>query len=604
MRNKLLVLSLVSLTMIGCSFSKNEQNNNFSNNDNVENNSSFNTDDDPVNDVTDSGTPNNYDDDSFAEEDVAVPNEYDGTNLTDISNPGKYYLSGNLNPINITVAKNKVVYLFLDGVSVSNDEGIALASENKITLYIILLNGSQNTFVNNAEDKNAIHIKGDVHILGNGTLNIESKTNNGLKASKDLYVSGEELTLNVTGVNHAITARSITASDAKINVVSKGKDGIQLEVDNDVTEFTTEQGFARLIDISFTADTYGDGIQANTFLYISGGTYNIVTHGEFVSYSQENIEKYKLEDDDFKFVISDNTYKRVAKDEIRSLSNKYYALSNSVKGLKVSEIETTNSYLAGDYDIYIAHGANITINSFDDCIHSNYGDVNIEDSNLFLSSFDDGVHADYETNIKNAHIEISKSYEGLEGATVTVDGSNTNMVIYSDDDGINAASDLGSTNNIYIKDGYTRVYASGDGLDANTSLYLEGGEVIVEGPGRDNGSLDADNIYFKGSTVFACSTNGMKERGMSATQNTFVYQGNTTLNANSEISIVDSSSNVLYSYKLKQSCTQIFFSHASLKLNETYKIMNGSTSVASIKMTSSLTSSGGSSGGPGGFPGR
>ena len=69
----------------------------------------------------------------------------------------------------------------------------------------------------------------------------------------------------------------------------------------------------------------------------------------------------------------------------------------------------------------------------------------------------------------------------------------------------------------------------------------------------------------------------------------------------SKISIVDSSDNALFSYTLKQSCNQIIFSHSGLALNSTYRIVNGSTQVASITMSSSLTTSGTSSGGgPGG----
>ena len=587
MNKKVLFLGLAATLLIGCSTNKNNNNN-----ASTDNNSSFNTDDDPISIISDGGTPNEYDDDPFVEDEIAIPSEYDGNNVTEIANPGKYYLSGELNPINITASKNKVVYLFLDGVSISSNEGIALASENKITLYIVLLNGSTNTIVNDFEDTNAVHIKGDIHILGNGTLNIESKQKNGLKASKDLYISGSQLTLNVTGANHAITARSLVAYDATINVTAKGKDGIQLEVDSDVTEFIATQGYAKLTNINFTADTYGDGIQANTFLYISGGAYNITTHGKFVSYSSANVEEYGLEDKDFKYIASGDSYKRVATDEIRSLSSKYYALTQSVKGLKVNEIETESGYFAGNYEIFIAHGAMITVNSTDDCIHANYGDVFVEESNLFLNTFDDGVHADYDTKITNSHVEVSKSYEGIEGAAVTIDGSQTNMVIYAEDDGINAASDYASTNDIRIKNGYMRVYASGDGLDANTALYLEGGEVIVEGPGQMNGSLDAEQIYFQGSKVFACSTNGMRER-MSATQNTFVYQGKTTLYANSEITIVDANNNTLYAYTLRQSCTQIIFSSSDLKIGGTYKIMNGSNTVATINQTASVTTIGG-----------
>ena len=603
MKKKLLFIPLaVTFLLAACSLNAHGEENTT-----VDNISEFTTENDPVKEVSDGGTTNEYDETPFVEETITTPEEYKATNVETISEAGNYSFSGEVNPINITAKKNSVIYLFFNGVTINNDAGIALASENKVVVYLVLQDGSTNTITNNYEDTNAIHIKGDLHILGNGTLNIESKQKNGLKTSKDLYISGEQLTLNVTGANHAIAARSLIASDATINVVAKGKDGVQLEVDSDATEFTTEQGYAKLTNVKFTADTKGDGIQANTYVYISGGTYNITTHGEFVSYSTDNIKTYELEKDDFKYVKSGNTYKRVAKDEIRSLNSNYYALAQSVKGIKISEIEVTDdndvttSITEGDYDIFIAHGAKVTINSTDDCIHSNYGDVSVVESNLYLTTYDDGVHADYNLDVTNSHIEVTASYEGLEGAIVTVDGEDTNIVLYASDDGINAASDYSNTNNIYIKNGYTRVYASGDGLDANTGLYLQGGTVVVEGPGSGNGSLDAERVYFQGGTVFACSTNGMRE-SMTATQNAFVYQGS-TLSAGSNISIVDSNGNELYTYSLKQLCTQIIFSHPSLALNGTYKIKNGSTTVATINQTSSLTTVGTSNGGQPGGPG-
>ena len=597
---------MASIFLAGCGFNVNGEEGTV--NTNVENISEFTTENDPVKEVSDGGTTNDYDEGAFVEQEVEEPETYTAENVETISEAGNYSFSGEISPIKITAKKNSVIYLFFNGVTISNNEGIALSSENKVVVYLVLQDGSVNTITNDYEDTNAVHIKGDLHILGNGTLNIESKQKNGLKTSKDLYITGEQLTLNVTGENHAIAARSLVANDATINVVAKGKDGIQLEVDSDATEFTTEQGYAKLTNVKFTADTYGDGIQANTFAYISGGTYNITTHGEFVQYSTANLQTYELETDDFKYVKSGDTYKRVAKDEIRSLNSNYYALAQSVKGIKISEIEVTDdndvttSITNGDYDIYIAHGAKITVNSTDDCIHSNYGDVSVVESNLYLSTYDDGVHADYDLDVTNSHIEVSASYEGLEGAVVTIDGEDSSLVIYASDDGVNAASDYSNTNNIYIKNGYVRVYASGDGLDANTGLYFQGGTVIVEGPGSGNGSLDAEKVYFQGGTVFACSTNGMRE-SMTATQNAFIYQGS-TLSAGSNISIVDSNGNTLYTYSLKQSCTQIIFSHPSLALNGTYKIMNGSTTVATINQTSALTTVGSSSGGQPGSGGQ
>ena len=568
---------------------------------------SGNHDVDPTGQASDSGSQNSYDEEeSFNEETINTPETFDGTNVTEITSAGNYYFSGECAPISIT-KKDIEVYIFLNGASFTSNEGIAFGSSKAITLYLVLQNGSVNTITNDFLDTNAFHVKGEVHILGNGTLNVTSKQKNAIKVSKDLYISGD-VTINAEGANHAIPARSITAEGVTINTKTYegGKDGIQLECDDDQFTFSKEQGFANLKNVKYTSDTYGDGIQAESYIYISGGEYDITTHGVFVSYSTTSKETYELEDDDFKYVKSGLTYKRVAKDEIRNLSSSYYALANSVKGIKVSEIETdTNDdgveekITTGDYEIYIAHGAKVILNTTDDGVHTNYGDVTLEDSNFTIDTFDDGVHADYDLLVKNSVMKVNTSYEALEGANVTIDGESTELVLYASDDGINAASDLTSTHNMYIKNGYLRVFANGDGLDANTAIYLQGGTVIVEGPGSGNGSLDADQIYFQGGIVFACSTSGMTERS-TATQPTFRYQGS-TIAADTKIAIVESSaSESVFSYTLKQSCNQITFSHPDLVLNKSYKIVAGTSTLATITLSSNFTTYGSSQGGPGG----
>ena len=594
---KLLLVLSTSFLLMGCSLPINQ---NTSSSDNITDTNNY--DEDPTDDVINDGEDNTYDEVVVPEENIEIPSSYDSLEGNTIKEAGKYYLSGSYSSIEITASKGSELFVFLDGVEISNNEGIAFSSSKQIILHLVLLNNSTNTINNNSLDANSFHVKGNVLISGSGTLNITSSQKNGLKVSKDLYVY-DGVTLNVTGANHAISARSIISKGASINVVSDTKDGLQLECDSDVTEFTKEQGFAYLIDTKFTAKTHGDGIQADTYIYISGGEYNITTYGEFISYSTQNMKDYGLSTDDFKYVKSGNDYKRVAKDEIRTLNSSYYALKNSVKGIKAGVIEYDTddddiddvSVTTGDYEIYIAHLAKITIDSTDDCIHANYGKVNIDNSNLDLNTYDDGVHADYDLKLNSVSIGITKSYEGLEGANVVIDGEDTNIVTNSQDDGINAASDLVSKTNITINDGYLRVYASGDGLDANTSLNINGGTVIVEGPGSGNGSLDSDSIKFNGGIVFACSTNGMRE-SMTANQYTFVYQGSSMV-ANTLIKVVDETNTPLFSYTLKQSCNQLIFSHPDMEANATYRVFVGSSSVASITMTSKLVTYGSGGGG-------
>lgn len=561
--------------------------------------STNNYDTDPVTTITTDTSSTSYDKE-FDENPIEIPSKYDGTNLETISTSGKYYYSGTVSKIDIT-KKDLDVKLFFDGVTIECDTGIAVGSKN-ITCNIVLLNGKTNNVTNDFSGENAIHIKGNLTISGNGVLNIESKQKSGLKVSKDLFITGTDVVLNVAGENHAISARSITVNKSTLSVTSNTKDGFNAECDNDLTAFTNEQGFVYFVDAKVTANTYGDAIQASSYVYISGGETTLTTHGEFVSYSTANINTYKLDTDDFKFVKSGTTYKRVAKDEIRTLNSNYYALTQSVKGIKVGVIEDAdgNDITTGDYEISIAHLAKVTVNSFDDCIHTNYGKVTLDSCNLELDTLDDGVHADFDLVVNNASIHISSSYEGLEAANVTINGAGTNIISYSGDDGINAASDLVSQTTITINDGFLRIYASGDGVDANTALYFKGGTTIVEGPGSGNGSLDAEKIYFQGGIVFACSTSGMTEQ-MEATQNTFIYQGS-TMATNKIISITDSSNSALFSYTLKQSCNQLIFSHSGLQVGSSYNIMADSSKITSISMTSSLTKVGVSGGGQGGGP--
>ena len=588
---KKIIPMLALLSLVGCKGNSNQSSFNSENN----------YDSDPVSEITSDEGSMPYDGYTVDEDNIEVPTSFDSFVDNEIKTAGKYYLKGDYPFISITAAKDSEVFIFMDGANINSNTGIAFGSSKAILLHLVLLEGSENVIANDFADTNAFHIKGDVRISGSGKLTINSAQKNGLKVSKDLFIFGS-VNLDVTGAGSAIAARSIYSNGATIKATASSKDGLQAEADT-VTEYTQDFGYVYLLNTNLTVKSHGDAIQADTYAYVSGGTHNYKTECEFIPYSTENMTEYGLETDDFKFVKSGSTYKRVAKDQIRQLTSSYYALSNSAKGIKVGALETSGGdTITGGYNICVAHLAKVTINSMDDCIHTNYGDVTIDSSNFELDSYDDGIHADYNVNVNNASIQINNSYEGLEGSVVTIDGDNTNIVSNSGDDGINAASDLETKNYIHINGGYLRVYAAGDGLDANTALYLNGGTVIVEGPGSGNGSLDADQIYFNGGIVFACSTSGMTER-MTAKQNTFVWQGS-SISSGKQVRIVNENGDQLFSYTLKQSCNQIIFSHKDLTLNNKYTIYSDSSSLTTITMTSSLTKVGNSQGGGGGGHGH
>lgn len=63
----------------------------------------------------------------------------------------------------------------------------------------------------------------------------------------------------------------------------------------------------------------------------------------------------------------------------------------------------------------------------------------MDGGNIEVAAGDDGLHADGDLIITDGTINVTKSYEGLEGMTVTVEDGDISVV--SSDDGINAAGD-------------------------------------------------------------------------------------------------------------------------------------------------------------------
>ncbi len=536
-----------------------------------------------------------------------------------ITAAGDYLLSGNYeNGIVITVSNNEEVHLFLNNVTITNSDGIAISNTNKkSTLTITAVENSVNTIENDGTDVNAIHVKGTLNINGQGTINVNSSSKNAIKVSKGLQIV--DATLNVSSANHGIAARFITANDCTINVTSAQKDGLNAECDDETTAFPEDysEGFVALKDVEYTCNVNGDGIQADTLVYINGGNLDITTVGSFVSYSSENITTYGLETDDYKYVLSGSSYKRIASDSNTSYSSRY-ALSQSAKGIKVGEIEYEDAdgneieVTDGDYAILIKN-AEITVNSTDDAIHTNSGNVTITSGTLDLTTLDDGITSDYLTEIAGGNITINSCYEGIEGAYVKISGGTIDIV--ANDDGINAASDDNSINEyIIISGGTVTVDASGDGIDSNGSVLISGGTTIVYGPlNGGNAGLDADSgVIVTGGTLFVTSTLGMVETpSNNSTQYVVSYANSSSFSAGTVITVKDGSNNTVINVTLKKTCQSIIFSSPNLLKGSTYTVYANNSQVTSFTVSSIITTigssyggmGGGNMGGPGGAPG-
>lgn len=513
--------------------------------------------------------------------------------VTTITSAGSYILTGAYAGITVSVGNGETAHLFLNDATISGGAGIAISNTNKkSTLIITACENTKNEVASAADDVNAIHVKGTLKINGTGTIKVSAKKN-GIKVSKGLSIA--DSTINLTAGNHALSARFIEAANAKINVLSAGKDALNAECDDETQEFTLDEGYVSLKNSKIIASVSGDGIQADTFVYITGGSVDIKTSVTFVSYSEESMATYNLSEDDFRYIKSGDTYKKI--DDVASKGARY-AMIQSAKGIKCGEIKyeidgTEYAVTKNSNYFIVIDGARVKINSSDDAIHTNSGNVLIKGGTLDLTTLDDGIHADELVKIDGGEITVNGSYEGIEGAYVEIGGGT--IYITASDDGINAASDDESVNeHIIISGGTITVDASGDGLDSNGTIYVSGGTLIVYGPttGADTG-LDADGgILIDGGNVFVASSKEMLEIPASNSKSNVLVYGVNTVQAGSEIILTNADGGEMVRITLKKQAQAIILSTPELATNGTYSLYADENLLASFSVTETITAIG------------
>lgn len=514
--------------------------------------------------------------------------------VTTITSAGSYILTGAYAGITVSVGNGETAHLFLNNATISGGAGIAISNTNKkSTLIITACENTENEVASKGDDVNAIHVKGTLKINGTGTIKVSAKKN-GIKVSKGLSIA--DSTINLTAGNHALFARFIETENAKINVLSAGKDALNAECDDETQEFTLDEGYVSLKSSKVFASVSGDGIQADTFVYITGGSVDIKTAATFVSYGAESMATYNLSEDDFRYIKSGDTYKKVA-DDVASKGARY-AMIQSAKGIKCGEIKYEidgTEYAVTENSNYfiVIDGARVKINSSDDAIHTNSGNVLIKGGTIDLTTLDDGIHADELVKIDGGEITVNGSYEGIEGAYVEIGGGT--IYITASDDGINAASDDENVNeHIIISGGTITVDASGDGLDSNGTIYVSGGTLIVYGPttGADTG-LDADGgILIDGGNVFVASSKEMLEIPASNSKSNVLVYGVNTVQAGSEIILTNADGGEMVRITLKKQAQAIILSTPELATNGTYSLYADENLLASFSVTETITAIG------------
>lgn len=395
--------------------------------------------------------------------------EIDGTDVS-VTAAGTYVFSGDCDNGSITVKKGVTgVTIVLNGLTLTNDDSAAITLNKTAEAFLIAAAGTTNTVADTegSNDENAaVKVKSGAALAigGTGTLTVDGNAKNGIKGAADAVITVAEVKLNINAADDGLSC------DDELNItggtlsITAGGDAVKASPDTGDTENpdTTSLGNVTISGGTLTLNATEDGIQADGDLTISGGTFHVKTNGGHTT---------ALTDD-----------------------------SASCKGFKAGGALTVT-------------GGTLTVDSADDALHANT-DVTISGGTLILATGDDGVHADNDlvigtkgaSSTSTPRINITASYEGLEGTTVTVYSGDIDVA--ASDDGVNAAnSTLGERSDKYainIAGGDLYIDAGSDGLDSNNDINITGGKVEVYGAdAMMDAAIDYDGTFtLSGGTLF------------------------------------------------------------------------------------------------------
>jgi hypothetical protein len=454
-----------------------------------------------------------------------------------ITAAGAYTATGTLDDGQIIIDSDDddAVELVLNGVNITSSTSAPIFVSSADEAIITLADGTDNyltdgddyVFADGEDEPDAtLFSKDDLVIQGSGSLTISANYKSGIVSKDDLEIADGEIT--VTAVKHAIKGKDSITIENGTFVLNAGSDGMQSDNDEGA-----DKGYVSIEGGTFTITAGSDGIQAETDLTISGGTFTITSGG-----------------------------------------GSTYTADDSAKGLKAGVA-------------IVIDGGTYSIDSADDAIHSD-GSITINDGVFTLATADDAIHSETSIEINGGDIDITTSFEGIESIVIVINDGDIHIV--SDDDGLNIAGGnddpIGSSGDYHldINGGYIVVDADGDGLDANGSINMTAGIVLINGPTNNgDGAIDYDDTFnMEGGFLVAAGSSGMAQApSTSSTQYSVLINYSSSYSAGTMVHIQDQSGNDILTFVPSKTYQSVAFSSPDLAYGSTYTIYAGGSSTGS-----------------------
>lgn len=533
-----------------------------------------------------------------------------------ISAAGTYVISGSSSNCQIFVDASDTdkIQLVLNNASISCPGNPAIFAAKADKVFITLADGTANSVEDGADyaasgnEDGAIFSKCDLTINGTGALTVRGNYKHGIVSKDDLTIAGGSI--SVTAVKNGLSGKDcvkITSSEIK---VESGGDGIRSDNDSNAAK-----GYIYIKDGDIQISAVADGIQAETALIIDGGMLDLVTGGGSANASYTGNGRPNLG-----WGVGDGMPNGYAPAHPDAGGGRHGGFDNgnpppngnlpappdgavqSPDGTAAPAPAIINSDDASDTNEessakglkaksnMVISGGSINIDSLDDSIHGDEN-VTIEGGDITLSSGGRGIHADGDMVVNGGDIEVKKSYEGLEGTSVTINAGG--IAINSFDDGINSAGGTDPTDNgfpgrdsanadedCYIKicGGYIWIDADGDGIDSNGDFFVEGGTLLVCGPTSEgNGAIDYEGeALISGGAVIAVGSVGMAQGfSKSSEQLSINCRFNTVQPEGQAITIFDGSGKLVMSFVPASAYQSVVVSVPALNKGQTYTFYVG-----------------------------
>lgn len=352
-----------------------------------------------------------------------------------------------------------------------------------------------------SDDTKGFNASETVSISG-GTVEITSSGNDSkaIKCDDLVTISGGSIEINHSGdISKGIKSAYLNVSGSEITITASGKTVVEQEENQEVPSYCSAIKIDTEINITGgnfninlpSSNDGGKAISCDGDAIISGGTFELETHGDGASYTVSG---------NTKDAYTSSCIKCDGNLEIVAGSFNCTSTGKGGKGINADGNMTIGRTDAPDRDLIISistSGERVTITS---------GGGGPWGGGDYANPKALKCDGDMTINSGTIIINCTQNNEGGEclesKAQMTINGGNIEAYSKSDDV-------INATRNLTINGGTIYCHSdNNDAIDSNGTLFINGGLTIANGARQPECGFDCDNNQFKITGGIVCGTGG------------------------------------------------------------------------------------------------